>query len=61
MLVAVGFLAVMVLFLVLVSLIQLRALSRMALRITYLEGTTDLIFQAQTRIDKLLIAYMENE
>lgn len=57
---AVVFLAVMVLFLVLVGLYQVRALRRMALRISYLEGTTDMIFRSQEHINKLLVAFMEN-
>lgn len=58
---AIAFLAVMVLILVFVGLKQLHAVNRMALRISYLEGTTDLIFQSQENINKLLIAYMEND
>lgn len=57
---AVGILAVMVLFLVLISLYQLRQFRIMALRISYLEGTTDMIFRSQEHINKLLVAFMEN-
>jgi hypothetical protein len=42
---AIVFLAVMVVFLVIVGVYQLRAFNRMALRIKYLEGTTDMILQ----------------
>jgi hypothetical protein len=57
---AVVFLTVMVLFLVLVGLYQLREVTRMRLRITYLEGTLDLVLQSQTTTEKLLIAFLEN-
>lgn len=40
---AVVFLTVMVLFLVFLGLLQLREFKRLALRIAYLEGTTDMI------------------
>lgn len=42
---AVVFLAVMVLFLICVGLYQIRSFNRMALRIKYLEGTTDMILR----------------
>lgn len=57
---AVGILAIMVLLLVLISLYQLRQFRIMALRISYLEGTTDMIFRSQEHINKLLVAFMEN-
>lgn len=57
---AVAFLAIMVIFLVLVGLYQIRAVKHMALRISYLEGTTDMIFRSQEHINKLLVAFMEN-
>jgi hypothetical protein len=57
---AVVFLTVMVLFLVLVGLYQLREVTRLRLRITYLEGTLDLVLQSQTTTEKLLIAFLEN-
>lgn len=57
---AVIFLTVMVLFLVLVGLIQLREVKRLQLRIAYLEGTLDLILQSQTSTEKLMVAFMEN-
>lgn len=44
-LLATVFLTVMVFFLVLVGLYQLRAVNHMALRIKYLEGTTDMILR----------------
>ena len=57
---AVVFLTVMVHFLVLVGLIQLREVKRLQLRIAYLEGTLDLILQSQTSTEKLMVAFMEN-
>lgn len=54
------FLAVMVLFLVLLGIVQLRQIRRLALRIAYLEGTSDMIFRSQEHINKLLVAFMEN-
>ena len=42
-------LAVMVLFLIVLVLIQLRQFRHMALRISYLEGTTDSILQLLTK------------
>lgn len=54
------FLAVMVLFLVVLSLFQIRQMRHMALRISYLEGTNDMIFRSQEHINKLLVAFMEN-
>jgi DNA-binding transcriptional regulator of glucitol operon len=45
---AIVFLAVMVIVLVVLGFIQLRQFSHMALRISYLEGTTDSILQLLT-------------
>lgn len=56
----VGFLAVMVLILILLSLLQLREMRHLALRISYLEGTNDMIFRSQEHINNLLVAFMEN-
>jgi hypothetical protein len=56
-----SFLLVMVLFLILVGIVHVRLLNRMALRIKYLEGTLDMICQKQEQLNKLLIAFMENE
>lgn len=59
--IAIGFLAIMVLVLVFVGFIQLRQFRAMTLRISYLEGSTDMILQSQERINALLVAYMEND
>lgn len=58
---ALAFLAVMVLFLVFVGVVQLRAVRALELRIKYLEGTTDMVFQSQQHINDLLVAFMENQ
>lgn len=51
---ALSFLAIMVLFLILVGVIHIRLLNRLALRITYLEGTLDMILQSQEQTMKLI-------
>lgn len=61
MMLATVFLAVMVLFLVFLGIAQLRQIRQLALRIAYLEGTSDMIFRSQEHINKLLIAFMENQ
>jgi NADH:ubiquinone oxidoreductase subunit 6 (subunit J) len=45
-------LAVMVLFLFLIGLLQLREFRRLALRITYLEGTLDMILEYVSSVAK---------
>lgn len=55
------FLAIMVLLLVLVGIANVRLLNRMSLRITYLEGTLDMIYQSQEQLNNLMIAFMEND
>lgn len=51
---------VMVLFLVLVGLYHVVILRRMTLRISYLEGTLDMILQSQEHLNKLIVVYMSN-
>lgn len=60
MLLAIVFLAVMVFLIAFLGLVQLRQTRHLALRIAYLEGTTDMIFRSQEHINKLLVAFMEN-
>lgn len=57
---SIAFLTVMVLGLFLIGLLSLRTIKAMALRISYLEGTTDLIYESQERFNKLIVVYMEN-
>lgn len=58
---AIAFLAVVVLFLISLGVAQLAQMRRLALRIAYLEGTTDMIFRSQEHINKLLVAFMEKQ
>ena len=57
---AVIILAVMVLFLIFVGLYHLFILRRLSLRISYLEGTLDMILQSQEHLNKLIVVYMNN-
>jgi hypothetical protein len=55
---AVAILFVMVLFLASLGMVHLWLLSRLRLRITYLEGTLDMILQSQAELNKLIVAYV---
>lgn len=55
---AILFLTVMVLFLIAVGLLQLREIRRLALRLSYVEGTTDMIADSQTRLNESILVYM---
>jgi hypothetical protein len=56
----ISILAIGVIFLIFASLVQLKLSRDMALQVKYLEGSSDLIFQGQQHINKIMVAYMEN-
>jgi hypothetical protein len=56
----ISFLAIGVIFLILASLTQLKLSRDLALQVKYLEGSSDLIFQGQQQINKIMVAFIEN-
>lgn len=53
-------LAVMVLFLFAIVLLGIRELKSLRLRISYLEGTLDMVYQSQEQLNKLIVSILEN-
>ena len=54
------FLTIGVFFLIAVSVIQLKLSRDLALQVKYLEGSSDLIFEGQQHINKIMVAFIEN-
>jgi hypothetical protein len=55
----IAILAIMEFFLLAVGIFQLKLSRDLALRISYIDGTTDLIFQSQEHINKMFVAFSE--